>query len=195
MSHNMNIIEHPEPDFDLESELPSELAALAQQLTADADFLCERYPAGSTRSNEGAADDAAPASNGGRGASWWLRAAAVVLALTGLGTVFNSGQDPASCTVENNALNHAAEVVVDETPAVVPISALASHTATAKVDGAPIERPASSRIVALPPEPGIDLMKPAPVAASARSFDSFTTAEQEALLDLNTSLRDVSVDF
>jgi hypothetical protein len=192
----MNLIEHPEPDFDLEAELPAELAALAEQLTADSDFLSQRFPAHAEKQPE-VTEPAA--SSRSRGARWWLRAAAMVMMLTGLGTVINSQyEDPASCTVENQALDISKNATATVATAAVATNSAAAAapieiTATAPAPFTVIRTPGSS-IVRLPPEVNLNPLL-MPVATPERAFHSFTSAQQEAILDLDTSARDASVSF
>ena len=212
MSHKMNIIAHPEPDFDLEAELPAELAALADQLTADADFLSSRFPA---HPIELQSESTASTTTTPRGSRWWLRAAAIVTMLTGLGTVLNNNNRQLdNCTVENGSIligtNEAAvtNAVLDR-----PVEAFLADAGNGDAGNGEAGSAAAgngaagngaavvSRIARLAPEAGVAvsgsnaLLHPQPVVTPERTFHAFSSAEQEALLDLNTSLRDASVDF
>ena len=207
MSHSLHIIEHPEPDFDLEAELPADLAALADQLTADADFLTGRYPSGTTKAGETAGNAEqpepveAPTSRRKRGARWWLRAAAVLLMLSGLGTVLTGGdRQSASCQVSSEVIEAAASsgashsVVVTQSVASESVGTGPKLTEVATVD------PPSAIVT----QPFISVAgtsheaEPAgPKATPVGVFLNLSGAEQEALLDFNegTSSLGASVSF
>jgi hypothetical protein len=189
----MKLVEEPEPDFDLEAELPAELAALAEQLTADANFLSEKFPARqphawhSSEPSKPAADVAQLRSKS-RGARWWLRAAAIVLVLTSLPAVLgHRNEELGSCPISAEAIDRAADESASATPDVPPRIAN-GPTARGRIalagEEAIVADSASTaklyRTAALMPE---------------HTFHSFTSAQQEALLDLTPAAQGASVDF
>ncbi len=78
MRFEPRLIRPDEPDDSL--ELPADLAELAEQLSADADYLAEHYPANGTPAICGAQ----PSSTVDRGRQL-VRAAAIAVLLTGMG--------------------------------------------------------------------------------------------------------------
>ena len=195
MSHSLKIIVHPEPDFDLEAELPAELAAMAEQLTADADFLTGRYPSGAASKRETVQNgELAPVSNlqnseltgsveaptlrRERGARWWLRAAAIVLMLSGLGTVLSGGDgQPASCPVSAEAIESASRsaMLVTKTVETKSVAEEPLLTRLATVDSPTV-------VVSQPVMPAVSVL---PKATPVGVFHHLSGAEQEAFLDFN----------
>ena len=161
--------------------MPADLAAMADQLTADADFLTGRYPSGAApkretarkgelaRDSEQPGPAEAPTLRRKRGGRWWLRAAAIVLMLSGLGTVLTGGdQQPASCPVATDAIEQAARTAVVATPVVdepKPTELASVNTPTV--------------IVPLPVVSALPRVTPVGV------FHNLSGAEQEAFLDFN----------
>jgi hypothetical protein len=178
VSPKLQIIEHPEPDFDLEAELPADLAAMADQLMADADFLTGRYPSGSARMAKPAQIDEpmgpveAPTLRSKRGGRWWLRAAAIVLMLSGLGAVLTGGDhQPASCPVAADAIDQAGRSAV----VAMPAGNEPKLTEVATVD---------TPLVTIP-QPVVASVSTLPKVVPIGVFHNMSGAEQEAFLDFN----------
>jgi hypothetical protein len=107
-----------------------------------------------------------------RGGRWWLRAAAIVLMLSGLGTVLTGGDEqPASCPVATDAIEQA----VGKAVVAKPIADEPKLTELATVD-----TPAAVMLQLVEPVASV-----LPKVTRVGVFHNLSGAEQEAFLDFN----------